>query len=152
MRSTSTTLRAALLLTAFLFDCGAALAQSGPIGLWRNFDDDSGKPRAEIRITETGGVLSGRIVRSLAPDPAKEEPNCSKCSDDRKGQPIAGLEIIRGAKSVASSGWWEEGTILDPDNGKTYRLKLRANDDGKTLLIRGFIGPFYRTQTWERVQ
>jgi hypothetical protein len=32
------------------------------------------------------------------------------------------------------------------DNGKTCTLWLRVNDD--TLRVRGYIGPFYRTQTW----
>ena len=60
------------------------------------------------------------------------------------------MEIIRGGKASSDSPWYEGGQILDPDNGKTYRLKLRVSDDGKSLLVRGFIGPFYRTQVWQR--
>jgi uncharacterized protein (DUF2147 family) len=65
--------------------------------------------------------------------------------DDATGKP-------RGAKAVPGSPWFEEGEILDPDNGKTYKLKMRVSEDGKALLLRGYIGPFYRTQNWERVQ
>jgi uncharacterized protein (DUF2147 family) len=65
---------------------------------------------------------------------------------------MTGLEIIRGVKAVPDSSWYEGGEILDPDNGKTYRLKMRVSDDEKSLLVRGYIGPFYRTQTWERAQ
>jgi uncharacterized protein (DUF2147 family) len=130
----------------------AALAQANPTGLWRTMDDATGKPRGEVRIRERDGKLVGTLVRSLAPDPSKEPLTCKPCSDDRKDQPMAGLEMIRGAKAVASSPWFEDGEILDPDNGKIYKLKMRVSDDGKSLLVRGYIGPFYRTQTWERAQ
>ena len=129
-----------------------ALAESlSPVGLWYNIDDRTGQPRAEIRITEQDGVLTGRIERSLSADPSKEESHCNKCTDDRKGQPLIGMEIIRGAR-IAKDQWWEGGQILDPDNGKTYTLRLRVADDDRSLLVRGYIGPFFRTQTWHRVQ
>lgn len=72
--------------------------QSSPVGLWYNIDDRTGQPRAEIRITEQDGVLIGRIERSLSADPSKEESHCSKCTDDRKNQPLIGMEIIRGIR------------------------------------------------------
>lgn len=125
--------------------------QFTPVGLWYNIDDRTGQPRAEIRITEQDGVLTGRIERSLSADPSKEEKNCSKCTDARKGQPLIGMEIIRGAR-LAQDLWWEGGSILDPDNGKTYSLRLRVAEDNRSLLVRGYIGPFFRTQTWHRVQ
>lgn len=129
----------------------AVHAQPSPVGLWRNIDDQTGKPRAEIRITDHGGALSARIERSLAPDPSREPTHCGRCTDDRKDQPVTGMEIVRGSQRAADSAWWDGGTILDPDNGKTYTLRLRASEDGKTMQLRGYIGPFYRTQTWERV-
>jgi uncharacterized protein (DUF2147 family) len=120
--------------------------------MWRTIDDATGKPRGEVRIREIEGKLVGSLVRSLVAEPSKEPLICKPCTDDRKDQPMTGLEIIRGAKAVSGSPWYEDGEILDPDNGKTYKLKMRVSDDGKTLLVRGYIGPFYRTQTWERVQ
>ena len=125
--------------------------QSSPVGLWYNIDDRTGQPRAEIRIAEQDGVLVGRIERSLSPDPSKEETHCSKCTDDRKGQPLKGMEIMRGVRP-ANDLWWEGGTILDPDNGKSYSLRLRIADDNRSLMVRGYIGPFFRTQTWYRIQ
>lgn len=139
-------------LTLVLVSTTAATAPPAPTGLWRNIDDATGKARAEIRMVDNAGVLSARIERSLVADPGKEDAHCHQCTDDRKGQPLIGLEIVRGAKRAADALWWEDGTILDPDNGKTYSLRLRVSDDGKTLLLRGYIGPFYRTQTWERVR
>ena len=42
---------------------------------------------------------------------------------------IDDLKLVRGARHTADSDWWEGGQILDPDNGKTYTLRLRVNDD-----------------------
>jgi uncharacterized protein (DUF2147 family) len=45
---------------------------------------------------------------------------------------------------------YADGEILDPNNGKIYRCKLWL--EGKDLKLRGYLGPFYRTQTWVRVK
>jgi len=47
---------------------------------------------------------------------------------------------------------WDGGKILDPENGKEYRASLTPIEGGKRLEVRGFLGPFWRTQTWVRVQ
>ena len=131
---------------------GPALAQTSPVGLWRTIDDNTGKPRGEVRISETAKGLSGRVVRSLAADPSKEPTTCKACTDDRKDQPMTGLEMVRGGKLAADGQWYEGGEILDPDTGKTYKLKMRVAEGGAKLTIRGYIGPFYRTQIWERAE
>ena len=63
-------------LTVLLLQAGAACAQTTAVGLWRTIDDSTGKPRGEVRITETSNGLSGRLVRSLAADPSKESSTC----------------------------------------------------------------------------
>jgi len=128
---------------------GVAIAQTSPVGLWRSVDDKTGEAKAEIRIVENAGVLTGRIEKALRKD---AKPTCEECKDERKGQAIQGLEIIRGAKKAEGQDVWEQGKILDPENGKEYTLKLAPFDGGQKLQVRGFIGPFYRTQTWVRVQ
>ncbi|MEI7739907.1 MAG: DUF2147 domain-containing protein [Betaproteobacteria bacterium] len=45
---------------------------------------------------------------------------------------------------------WEAGRILDPEKGEEYRFKIRLIDQGRTLQVRGYLGPFWRTQTWTR--
>jgi uncharacterized protein (DUF2147 family) len=141
----------ALMLMPLLALAAAAQAQTTPVGLWKTIDDKTGKERSLVRITEAGGVLSGRIERRLDPD-AKADDVCDKCTDDRKGKPIQGMEIIRGAKKVDGESHWEGGQILNPEEGKLYRLRLKPLDDGKKLEVRGFIGPFYRNQQWIRVE
>ncbi|WP_029526162.1 DUF2147 domain-containing protein [Polaromonas glacialis] len=129
----------------------SAMAQSTPVGLWRSFDEKTGEAKAEVRVVEAGGVLSGKIEKRLLKT-ARPEDVCTECSDDRKGQPLLGLEIIRGAKKAEGREVWEGGKILDPENGRNYTLKMTPVEDGKKLEVRGSFGPFGRTQTWVRIQ
>ena len=140
-------------LTAIIFGAigFSALAQNTPVGLWRNSDDKTGEAKAEVRIVETAGVLNGKIEKRLLKT-AKPEDLCTECSDDRKGQPLLGLEIIRGAKKAEGREVWEGGKILDPENGRSYTLRMTPVEDGKKLEVRGSFGPFGRTQTWVRIQ
>ncbi len=140
------------LLAAIVLAAGAssALAQMSPVGLWRSVDDKTGESKAEIRISESGGALQGRIEKTLRKD-AKPDAACEECTDDRKGKPMAGLEIIRGGKKAEGKDVWEGGKILDPENGKEYRASFTPIDGGKKLEVRGYLGPFWRTQTWNRV-
>jgi len=127
-----------------------ACAQLSPLGLWRSIDDKTGQAKAEIRISANAeGVLTGVIERPLMPG---QEPICTACPDDRKGKPKLGMEIIRGVKKAEGKDVWEGGHILDPDSGSLYPLRLTPADGGKKLDVRGSIGPFWRTQTWIRVQ
>ena len=135
------------LLTLAAWPAGA---QMTPVGLWRNLDDETGQAKAEIRIREdASGIISGVIERALI---KSGQPNCDLCTDDRKDKPKVGMEIIRGAKRSESGELWVQGNILDPEKGKTYTLRLRPLEGGAKLQVRGYIGPFYRTQIWTRVQ
>ena len=131
-----------------------AMAQMTPEGTWHSIDDATNKPKAVIRIsTNASGALSGVVEKAINPDP-KAEPNCVKCTDDRKDKPKVGMEIIRGGKKVDGKDVWEEGKILDPDNGTEYRLRLTPVDGGKKLEMRAYVGTplLGRSQTWVRVE
>jgi uncharacterized protein (DUF2147 family) len=142
------TLLTALALAAA---AGTALAQATPVGLWKTIDDETKAEKSLVRITDTGGVLSGRVEKILDPK-TKPDAVCEKCTDERAGKPVLGMTIIRGAKADGDRQHWEGGEILDPNNGKVYKLRLRPVDGGKTLEVRGYIGPFFRNQTWQRVE
>lgn len=138
-------------MTALLLLCaGSAFAQMTPVGTWRSIDDKTGEAKAEIRIVDNGGQLSGRIEKTLRKD-AKPDAVCEECKDERKGKPINGLEIIRNAQKAEGRDVWEGGKILDPENGREYTLRLTPVEGGRKLEVRGSIGPFGRTQTWVRV-
>jgi uncharacterized protein (DUF2147 family) len=137
----------ALLVTAPL----AAFAQMSPVGIWHSIDDTTRETKSEIVIADSGGVLTGRIAKLLRRD-VKQDAVCDLCTDDRKDKPILGMEIIRGAKKQDGKEVWEDGKILDPENGKSYTLRLTPIEAGKKLDVRGSMFGLGRTQTWVRVQ
>lgn len=122
-----------------------------PVGTWRSIDDKTGAAKAQIVISDKGGVLSGRIEKLLRKE-ADQNAVCEKCTDDRKGKPMVGLEIIRGAKKAEGKDVWEDGKILDPESGKNYTLRLTPKDGGSKLDVRGSVLGIGRTQTWVRVK
>ncbi|MBK6367761.1 MAG: DUF2147 domain-containing protein [Polaromonas sp.] len=128
-----------------------AMAQMTPVGTWQSIDDKTKEAKAEIVITDTAGVLSGKMTKLLRKT-ADQNAKCTECSDDRKDKAMVGLEIIRGAKKAAEKEVWEDGKILDPENGKNYTLRLTPIESGKKLEVRGSIFGIGRTQTWVRVQ
>ncbi|MEY4738240.1 MAG: hypothetical protein RL302_2559 [Pseudomonadota bacterium] len=129
----------------------SAFAQMTPVGNWHSIDDKTGEIKSEIAITEAAGVLSGKVNKLLRKE-AKQDQTCDECSDDRKGKLVLGMEIIRGAKKADGKDVWEDGKILDPENGKNYTLRLTPIDGGKKLEVRGSVFGIGRTQTWVRVQ
>jgi len=130
-----------------------AFAQNSPVGLWKTIDDDGKTEKSTVRITSNGGVLTGKVEHIT--DPAKANEVCSKCDDDRKDKPIVGMAIINDVKQDAEeTNVWNGGLILDPANGKTYKVRLKPIEGGKKLEVRGYIGSpmFGRTQTWIRAE
>jgi uncharacterized protein (DUF2147 family) len=137
-----------LAASLFLIAATAVHAQNTPAGLWKTIDDKTGQDKSLVRISDTGGVLTGRIEKLL--HPSSPNPLCDKCRDDRHGKPMVGLSIIDGLRPDGEV--WDGGRILDPQNGKIYTVRLKLIDGGKGLEVRGYIGPFFRTQTWSRVE
>lgn len=145
------------LLLAAAAVCAALLAspawaQMSPVGLWKSIDDDSGQEKSLVRITDSAGQVSGRIERLLDPT-VKPGAVCEKCTDERKAQPVLGLVILRNLRQDAEDPTlWTGGDVLDPNNGKIYRARLKPIEGGRKLELRGYIGPFYRSQVWLRVE
>ena len=140
-------------LLAVFISLGAS-AQMTPVGLWHTIDDETNEPKGEIRITENNGVLSGVVGRALKED-SKAKTVCDLCTDDRKNKNIIGMEILRNLTREGKESnflWAGKGTILDPNNGKVYTVKMTPIEGGKRLQVRGYIGVFYRTQYWIRAE
>jgi len=127
----------------------AAGPEMTPVGLWRTVDDKTGKPRGIVRIYEQNGELFGKIVDTLKE--SERHDRCDLCKDDRKDKPIIGLVIVR--KLNRKGDEYSGGDILDPDTGTVYRCKIRLAEDGRKLVVRGFIGfsLLGRSQIWTRV-
>jgi uncharacterized protein (DUF2147 family) len=127
----------------------AARAQASPIGFWNTISDVDGKPTAVVEIRQVNNELSG-VVRALLVAADPPDSLCGKCSGERRGQRIVGMEILRHMKADGTE--WSGGEILDPEDGKTYRASMKLTDDGRKLIVRGYIGIslFGRSQTWMR--
>ena len=121
-----------------------------PVGTWNTIDDETKKPKSLVRITEKDGVISGTVEKIV--DPAKQNSKCDECASDdpRKGKPVIGMTILTGLKKDGDNVY-SGGSILDPNNGKTYNAKVTVIDGGNKLEMRGSILFIGRTQTWIRV-
>ncbi|HET7612097.1 MAG TPA: DUF2147 domain-containing protein [Rhodanobacteraceae bacterium] len=140
-----------MLITAALLLATAAYAATDtatPVGTWTQIDDDTGKPKSIIEITEQpDGTLQGVVKKVLFSDQGPH-PICDKCEGERHNQPVEGMTIMWGVKKDGDV--WDGGKILDPAKGKSYRVELSLRDDGQKLDVKGFLLFFHRTQTWIR--
>ena len=118
------------------------------MGRWKTYDDKTGQVHGLVEITEEQGVLKGRILKSY--DPLKPNPTCDLCEGENHGKPVLGMVFLWGLTQQGEE--FKGGFILDPDNGKVYKAKLRLEEGGHKLQVRGFIGISLlgRTQTWVR--
>ncbi|WP_153075117.1 DUF2147 domain-containing protein [Paraburkholderia bonniea] len=146
------TMKRAALASVLLASAASVLAQTlSPIGTWQTIDDHTGQPKALVQISQDGdGTLSGKVLKGLGAN-NQPERRCTACTDARKDQLILGMTIINGMKKTGD-GVWNEGLILDPENGKLYKCKMHLEDGGQKLVVRGYIGmPLLgRSQTWIR--
>lgn len=116
------------------------------VGKWKTIDDDTGKERSIVEIYQKGDKYFGKIVKLFREPGEDQNPVCTECEDERNGQPVLGMEIITNMVYDPSDQVYEDGEILDPENGNIYDCKLWI-DEGK-LKVRGYIYFVYRTQTW----
>lgn len=124
-------------------------AADTPVGTWKTIDDKTGQDKSIIRISEQDGELTGTVLEVLQSDQGPN-PVCRECEGERHDQPVVGMTILWGLRRDGEE--WTGGEILDPNNGKTYKCKLRVIGDGTRLEVRGYIGfsLLGRTQTWIR--
>jgi len=128
---------------------GPALALDNPAGTWKTVDEKTGKVVSEVELYDQGGKLFGKITKLTEPNDAQGKPKlCTKCPGADKDKPIVGLIIL---KDMSPSGdRYKGGTITDPDDGKVYKSEVWTEDGN--LKVRGYLGIFYRTQTWLKAQ
>ncbi|SFT38074.1 Uncharacterized conserved protein, DUF2147 family [Lishizhenia tianjinensis] len=128
----------------------SSTAEPTIFGKWITIDDETNKKKSVVEIFERDGKVYGKIVKLYPREGRGPNPKCDKCTDDRKDQPLVGLEIIRDMEKDDDE--YEDGTICDPENGKIYDCALWLNEDNTNrLMVRGYLGFFYRTQIWVRL-
>lgn len=137
------------LFTILLFVPLISFSQS-ITGKWTTIDDETGKEKSVVEIFEKQGKYFGRITKLFRGPNEDPDPVCDECedSDPRYKKKIIGMEIIRDMKKDGDE--YSNGDILDPANGKVYKCKLWV--EGSNLKVRGYWGPFFRTQTWKKSQ
>jgi uncharacterized protein (DUF2147 family) len=122
-------------------------AQTSVLGKWKTVDEETNEEKSIIEIFERDGKVYGKIVKIFTQE--DPDPICDECPDDdpRYKKKIIGMEIIKDMEKDGNE--YSKGNILDPQDGKIYRCRIWTDGDG--LKVRGYWGPFYRTQTWKKV-
>ena len=142
-----------LMVSVLLLVAARATAQQpGIIGQWKTVDDETGRVKSIVEITERNGRYFGQIVELFRLPDEDQNPRCTECDDDRKDQPAFGMEIVRDMVQNDEMLEWQDGTVCDPKNGKVYDCEMWIEeDDPNTLHVRGYILFLFRTQEWHRV-
>lgn len=135
-------------LLLFLVMPFLTLAQSSVTGKWKTIDDETGKEKSVVEIFERNGLVYGKVVKLYPAAGQPADPSCDACdsNDARYQKKILGMEILLSMKQSGTE--YSGGTILDPKNGKVYNCKIWR--EGEELKVRGYLGPFFRTQTWKK--
>lgn len=128
-----------------LFSSSLALGQTSVLGKWKTVDE-SGEEKSIVEIFERNDKVYGKIVKIFTTE--DPDPVCDQCpkDDPRFRKKIVGMEIIKDLKKGEDE--YAQGSILDPQDGKIYRCKIWTEEGA--LKVRGYWGPFYRTQTWKK--
>ena len=135
-------------MVMFALTAAPGQSESSILGRWKTIDDVTGEVKSIVEILEHQGKVFGKIIKIFPKPNDDPDPVCDECSPDdpRFKKKIIGMEIIRNLEKTGEE--YAGGDILDPENGKVYRSKIWV--EGKVLKVRGYWGPFYRTQTWQR--
>lgn len=124
-----------LFLIIAVFQVPQIVAQQADdiVGQWYTTERD-----AKVEIFKERGRYHGKVVWMDEPEtngkPKVDENNTDKAKRDR---PILGMRLL--SDFSFEDGKWEDGTIYDPRNGKTYSCTIKKKD-ASTLEVRGYVG------------
>lgn len=139
---------ALLAIIIILFSATISSAQKDKVeGFWLNQEKE-----AKVEIYKAkNGKFYGKIVWLKEPNrDGKPKTDINNPKESLKSQPIIGLLILK-AFNKDGENTYEDGTIYDPKNGKTYSCKI-TYENANNLSIRGYVGisMLGRTTKWTR--
>ena len=140
------------LLTLFLLVSASALrAQDAQAVLGEWYTEEN---KAKVEVYECASGYCGRIISLSEPNHPDGRPKLDTENPDAslRNREIVGIDILSGLQYDGEDEW-EDGTIYDPESGKTYSCYMELKDDN-SLEVRGFIGVSLigRSQTWTRAK
>lgn len=142
-------------ITSLILAANSPLARSGELaGLWQEYDDQTGKVEALIRIERAADdTYEGKIEKLIPETPANPGKLCTACKGGLHDKPLLGLRILSGMKRKDDLNF-EGGEIVDPDDGKVYKCLIRLSEDGDTIKVTGYIGFTWlaQSETWRRAK
>jgi len=137
-----------ILIYAIGFLLGNLVSSQEVYGEWKTIDDNTGVAKSIVEVYEQNGKVFGRIKKIFKKE--KRDVRCVDCKGDQKNQKVEGMVILKDLSK--DKGEYEDGTVTDPENGKSYNAKIWLNeDDPDVLMVRGYLSFLYRTQEWKRV-
>ncbi len=140
------TLLISLFLTAMSL---VASAQDITKGLWYNVEKTS-----KIQFYEVNGKFFGKIVWLKEPNDATGKPkmDTKNPTESLRKTPLLNYIFMKNFKKINDKKW-EDGTIYDPLNGKTYSCII-TQTSANTLDVRGYVGISLlgRTSKFTRVE
>ena len=138
------------LLPLFLFFMVQQVAWSqklSPVGTWTNEAKE-----ARFEIYQCGNKMCGKIVWLAEPNrDGKPKTDINNPNKKLQSRPVKGLVFLQGFE-YDENNKWDDGTIYDPQSGKTYSSYMKVLDKN-TLEVKGYIGisVIGRSQIWTRV-
>ena len=140
-----------LLATITILSVSLSFSQS-VVGKWKTIDDETGKPKSIVNLTIKDGKLYGQVLKLFRGPNEDKDPICDECPGKRKGKKVIGMTIVTALEKDGNE-WEADDAILDPKDGKIYDCKVWLDEDNSNILnVRGYIGFFFRTQTWHRIK
>src|ERR1700737_4068655 len=95
------------LIVSLLMANPSFASDASPVGRWMTIDDEDGKPRSIVEISDTAGALQARGLKIY--DRPTDNPGhlCRKCRGDLKDKPVVGMIIMTGLKRDGDQ--WDGG-------------------------------------------
>ena len=122
-------------------------------GVWKTVDDKSGNPKGLIEIKSiANNTYTGTIIKLFPLQGVTVVDISQNCPAPYTNQPMLGMQVLTQLKYIPETDSYDGGKILDPRAGKIYSAKVKLQNNGKHLRIRGYIGmsSLGRNQIWIR--